>query len=107
MIDQKAKLNEQNPVIAQARPWYKSWWSDGLLALLITLFFARSFAVNILDKLPTNGSDIYENVWNYWQWKHLLFERFVNPFFTDYIYYPTGISLYLHTYQPLVSLQAV
>jgi hypothetical protein len=77
------------------------------LAFLITLFFGRTFILGILSKVPTDGSDIYENLWNYWQWQHNLFERLVNPYFTDYVYYPTGISLYLHSFQPLVSLQAV
>jgi len=87
-----------------------NWRQFGLdvgLALLITLFFGRTFIVQMLSKVPTDGSDIYENLWNYWQWQHNLFERHVNPYFTDYVYYPTGISLYLHSFQPLVSIQAV
>jgi hypothetical protein len=109
MLKQVAAQKENNDErILKGRSWYKqSWLIDLGLALLVTLFFARNLAANLLDKLPNSSSDIYENLWNYWQWKHLLVERHVNPFFTDYIYYPTGISLYLHTYQPLVSLQAV
>ncbi len=80
---------------------------DLSLAFLITLFFGRTFVAQMLSKVPTDGSDIYENLWNYWQWQHNLFERHVNPYFTDYVYYPTGISLYLHSFQPLDSLQAV
>lgn len=77
------------------------------LALLITLFFGRTFAVGMFGRLPIDGSDIYENTWNYWNWTHALFERFGNPYFTDYIYYPTGIPLYLHANQPLVAAQAI
>jgi hypothetical protein len=77
------------------------------LALLITLFFGRTVVLEMFTKIPVDGSDIYENLWNYWQWQHNLFGRMVNPYFTDYIYYPAGISLYLHSFQPLVSLQGV
>ncbi len=104
---QKTAQTKDNPAVANQFRFLPLWLLDLGLALLVTLLFARNFALNMLDKLPTNGSDIYENVWNYWQWKTLLFEQHVNPYFTNYIYYPGGISLYLHTYQPLVSLQAV
>ena len=87
--------------------WYRDWLIELGLAFLISLLFTRNLVFNLTDKVPTDGSDVYENLWNYWQWQHNFFERHVNPYFTDYVYYPTGINLYLHSFQPLVSVQAV
>ncbi len=103
----KQKPNIQVDIKLRPVPWYGRWWGELLIAGLITLVFGRSFVAGIFDKLPTDGSDIYENAWVYWHWKHSLFESFSNPYFTNYIYYPAGIPLYLHANQPLVALQAI
>ncbi|HEX2913427.1 MAG TPA: hypothetical protein VH186_21670 [Chloroflexia bacterium] len=109
MIEQETSATQPSQPLAEkeARAWYRRVPVEFGLALLVTLFFARTLAAGMFDKIPNDGSDIYENLWNYWQWKHNLFERHVNPYFTDYVYYPSGIGLYLHSFQPLVSLQAV
>jgi hypothetical protein len=98
---------ENNTTSANASKWYARWWGELLIALAITLFFARTFALSMFGQLPTDGSDIYENVWLYWHWQHSLFDSLSNPYFTDFIYYPTGTPLYLHSNQPLVALQAL
>lgn len=98
------ELQNANP--KRSRKWPLVLLEFGLAAL-ITIFFARGFVFNMLDKTLTEGSDVYENLWNYWQWRHNFFGRLVNPYFTDYVYYPTGINLYLHPFQPLVSWSAV
>lgn len=112
MLEQSSNIVKTDAPLTRpetARPLdrFKRLGFELSLSFLITLLFGRTFVLQMLSKVPTDGSDIYENIWNYWQWQHNLFERLVNPYFTDYVYYPTGISLYLHSFQPLVSLQAV
>ncbi len=36
--------------------------------------------------------------WNAWWTRHALFDLHQNPYFTDYILYPFGVNLALHTY---------
>lgn len=108
MLEEVTPVTE-NPVSA-SRPLarkMRGWFFELGLALLLTLFFAREFVAQMATKTLTDGSDIYENLWNYWQWRLNFFEHFTNPYFTDYVYYPTGVNLYLHPFQPLVSFQAV
>jgi hypothetical protein len=102
-----SQIETANPITPPAARRRYLWLADLGITALLVLIFARDFTFSMGSKLTSDGTDIYQNLWNYWQWKTLFFERGVNPYFTDYLYYPTGINLYLHTYQPLVSIQAV
>ena len=79
-----------------------------ILALLAAVAVAALFARVALFNLTTGvvGGDIdgYINVWDNWWLKTALFDLHRNPFFTDYLYYPTGISLYFHTFNPINAL---
>ncbi len=67
-----------------------------LLALLMTWPLALQFRTAV----PGNGYDSWQNMWNLWHFKTALLQGH-NPFVTSALYYPTGISLYLHTLNPL------
>jgi hypothetical protein len=47
--------------------------------------------------IPGDGFDGWQNYWNLWWVKKALLDLGTNPFFCDYVYYPTGASLYFHT----------
>lgn len=73
-----------------------------LLALLMTWPLAQQFT----RATPGDSVDSWQNMWNMWWLKQALLQG-RNPFFTDVIYYPEGVSLLLHTLNPfnfLVSL---
>ena len=72
----------------------------------VTFFFALALlmtwplALNLRVAVPGNGYDSWQNIWNLWHFKQVL-RQGQHPFVTTQLYYPTGISLYLHTLSPL------
>src|SRR3954453_7435434 len=45
---------------------------------------------------PFGRSDSWQGVWGLWWVQYALAHR-TNPFFTTFVYYPTGADLFLHT----------
>jgi hypothetical protein len=39
--------------------------------------------------------DAFCHLWLFWWFRYSIFERFVSPFFTDFIFYPNGVNLSL------------
>lgn len=72
-----------------------------LLALagyvVLTLAMTYPLALSFNTAIPGDGFDGWQNYWNLWWVKAALVDRGANPFFTDYLYHPTGVSLYFHT----------
>ncbi|MGQ9456828.1 MAG: hypothetical protein ACUVWW_00775 [Anaerolineae bacterium] len=57
--------------------------------------------------IPGDGFDGWQNYWNLWWVKKALLDLHQNPFYSDVIFYPTGVDLYFHTlniFNGLVSL---
>jgi hypothetical protein len=81
---------------------------ETLWALLGSVVLAVVYgwpAVGSLGSAVVGGDvDGYENVWNFWWVKTALFDLNRSVFATDYLYYPTGISLRFHTLNPLNGL---
>ncbi len=68
-----------------------------VLTLVLTYPLVTHFNTHVL------GTDIwafdeYTFIWNMWWFKHALLDLQSNPLFSDYIFYPVGISLVLYTY---------
>ncbi len=76
----------------------------GVAFLILTLLYTGRMWVSIGSAMPGGNIDGYENFWNNWWVRYALLDRHVNPYFNDFIYYPLGVSLRLHTLQPLNSL---
>lgn len=53
--------------------------------------------LHLRDGIPGDGFDGWQNYWNLWWVKQALLVERTNPFFTDYLYPPTGVSLLFHT----------
>lgn len=86
------KQNRYATIVAALLPW--AGYTAG------TLFLLRNLLPLITDHLPGN-TDGWQNMWNLWWMRFALLDLHTNPFFSDYIYYPNGVSLLFHTYAPL------
>ena len=64
-----------------------------VLALVVSYPAALHFTGSVPGDLI---ADRNQNLWNLWWVGHAL-GRFTNPFHTDMLYYPYGVSLYYHT----------
>ncbi|MCX7669212.1 MAG: hypothetical protein N2439_03985, partial [Anaerolineae bacterium] len=89
-----------------ARRWRMS---DGAVAaligyLLLTLAFTYPLATVFTRAIPGDGFDGWQNYWNLWWMKVALLEKHTWPFFTDLLYYPTGVGLLFHTLNPFNGL---
>jgi hypothetical protein len=56
------------------------------------------------DGVIGGNGDGFENLWNNWWVKKSLLDLHQSPFYTNYIYYPTGVSLRYHTLNPFDGL---
>jgi hypothetical protein len=73
----------------------------GVAYLFLTGLFTFPLILNFSTSLPGQLlEDRDQNLWNLWWVKESLL-HLKNPFHTDFIYYPDGVSLYFHTLNPL------
>jgi hypothetical protein len=63
----------------------------------LTLIMTFPLVTELTTAIPGDGFDGWQNYWNLWWVKKALLDLGTNPFFCDYVYYPTGASLYFHT----------
>jgi len=81
-------------------------WRGELLFLLGFLVAACVLTwplVATLGKASGMRGDYFDNLWNAWWVKHSIREGH-SPYWTDYLYFPEGISLRRHTLSPVNSL---
>ncbi len=72
-------------------------WPVALGHFLLTCLFTFPLIFRVADSLPgLLLEDRDQNIWNLW-WVRQSLLHLKNPFHTDYIYYPGGVSLYFHT----------
>jgi hypothetical protein len=79
----------------------KSQYTHHIIALvgylILTLIMTFPLVTKFTTAIPGDGFDGWQNYWNLWWVKKALLDLGTNPFFCDYVYYPTGASLYFHT----------
>ena len=81
------------------------WWAL-LGALLLAGLYGRVALLHPGEGVVGGNVDGYQNLWNdYWTRTALLGGH--SPFFTNIIYYPSGVSLRFHTLHPLTGLLAL
>jgi hypothetical protein len=66
------------------------------LYLLLTLLMTYPIAFD-LDAHYSIHNDYLQGLWNFWWLKEAIFNLGVNPYFSDHVFYPTGVSLAFHT----------
>jgi hypothetical protein len=94
----------QEKAIRPARSMRRPLVWVSLVSLVLAAVYARVPLLDLNGGVVGGHLDGYNNMWNYYWIKTAIFDLHRNPFFTDYIYYPTGISLRFHTYNPLNGL---
>lgn len=83
--------------------WLWAWLGAALLALV----YGRVAVAHLTTGLVGGNSNGYEDVWNDYWLREALFHLHRNPFFTNYLFYPTGVSLRFHTLNPFGGLLAL
>jgi hypothetical protein len=61
--------------------------------VLLTLIFTYPFALHLGNGLVGLDVDVEQHLWSFW-WMRKAIELGTNPYYTDWLYYPTGASLY-------------
>lgn len=74
---------------------------------IFTLLLLYSLPYDLTSRIPGDGFDGYENLWNLWWVKYSLTQLHTNPYITNYVYYPNGQELYFHTLSPLGGLLTI
>ncbi|MBX3010721.1 MAG: hypothetical protein KF832_04405 [Caldilineaceae bacterium] len=88
---------------AQRLPFFFHWCV--LIAyFLLTVLMTWPLVTQVTTAIPGDSFDGWQNYWNLWWMKIALVERHQSPFFTDLLYYPTGVGLYFHTLNPFNGL---
>jgi hypothetical protein len=64
---------------------------------LLTILMTWPTAQYLTTGIPGDGFDGWQNYWNLWWVKQSLLNNGTSPFFTHYLYAPTGVSLLFHT----------
>ncbi len=87
------------------------WWSASVwrLRLLVVtgygalaMLFAWPLPLYLSERaVLARGSDFYPHIWNLWWVKFSLLTLHTNPYYTDYLHYPSGQSLVYHVVDPL------
>jgi hypothetical protein len=63
---------------------------------LLTVLLTWPVAAKLSSEVP-GGGDAWQHIWNLWWVKEALLNLHTNPYHTNLLYYPDGVSLYLHT----------
>jgi len=69
---------------------------DDLKVTFIYTGITLLFSLRLLHHFSTHVAgyaDVWQHLWNWWWVEKALFDLHTSPFFTDYIYYPDGVSL--------------
>jgi hypothetical protein len=79
----------------QLRP-SDGWLSAIALHTVITVAFTFPFSLRLGSHVGDAGGDKFQFIWNFWWVKHALLQLHQLPFYCEFQYYPTGVSLALH-----------
>jgi hypothetical protein len=97
-------LTQRRLPAAVSRPWVRHLAvlvGFLLLAILGTWPLATQFTTAV-----PGGGDAWQHLWNLW-WMRQALTQPTDPFFTNALYYPNGVSLLFHTLVPLESTLTV
>lgn len=75
----------------------RNTWFVLITYLGLTVLLTWPTALHLTNAIPGDGFDGWQNYWNLWWVKQALLILGTNPYFTDYLYAPTGVSLLFHT----------
>lgn len=72
--------------------------------LVMTLVMTYPLLFRLTAAIPGDGFDGWQNYWNLWWVKRALIDLGRHPYFTTYLDYPAGVSLFFHTLNPFNGL---
>ncbi|MBD2766898.1 hypothetical protein IC235_03205 [Hymenobacter sp. BT664] len=75
----------------------------GSLFLVFTWPLALDFSSSLL---VAPGRESYQFLWNVWHFRQAVLSGH-NPYYTDWLFYPHGSGLVMHTYTPIIGLLSV
>jgi hypothetical protein len=76
------------------------------LFLALAVAFTWPLAVRLDAAVPAGVGDLWQNYWNFWWWKTCLIEG-RGPYWTPYLFHPTGTPVVFHTHSPFNMLVAL
>jgi hypothetical protein len=92
---------------AQTKPSLLRTHATGLgVFSLLALLWLRPLPLHLTSRLP-GEHDIWLFLWNFWWVKKALLELAASPYWTDWAFYPAGVSLFFHALTPLNSILAI
>lgn len=68
------------------------------LYLFLTLAMTYPLARHFRSSVPAGTIDLWLNYWNLWWWKKCLLDLHQHPYFTQYLFHPTGVDVVFHTH---------
>ena len=74
---------------------------------VMTALMTYPLILHLTTAIPGDGFDGWQNYWNLWWMKKALIDLGQFPYFTDFLDYPSGVSLYFHTLNPFNGLLAL
>jgi uncharacterized membrane protein len=69
--------------------------------LLIALAMTFPLVLNFRSSVPLGAADLWHNYWNFWWWKQCLLTLHQHPYWTQFLFHPSGASLVFYTHSPL------
>jgi hypothetical protein len=83
--------------MAALRRWLRTDLLIIGLYLGLTLVLTYPLVTHLTTHVPGTNVDEYAFVWNLWWFKHAIFDLHTSPLYTQFIFYPLGVSLVLYT----------
>ncbi len=74
-----------------------------LVTVVVTYPAIREFSTSMIGW----GGDRYIYLWNMWWTRHALLKLGTSPLFTDYIFYPKGLSLAFHDFSVVLTVLSI
>ena len=101
-----AVLSSTGRAVRPPRNTLRGWVHGAVLCayLLLTLVMTWPLVAQFTTAIPGDAFDGWQNYWNLWWVKVALVEGVQNPYTTDLLFYPTGVTLYFHTLNPFNGL---
>lgn len=65
---------------------------------LLTIIFTYPLIVQLNTHIIGLAGDAESHMWSYWWMRKAMLELHTNPYFTQWLYYPEGVSLYFYAY---------
>lgn len=78
-----------------------------LLFFLLTVGMTWPLVLEFTTSLPAGSGDVRQNFWNFWWWKKCLLDLHQHPYWTQYLFFPTGVSLVFYTHSSFNMLLAL